>query len=61
MVPEDDEAIEAAVRAKLAALDARLASDAVGLDDEGRASLDALRRAAGDLSRAIEATEGNEP
>lgn len=61
MVPETDEQIVAAMRAKLAALDARLITDAADLDDEGRGLVEALRRAADELGRALDAAdEGNE-
>ena len=59
MVPDTDDEIAMAMRAKLATLDARLAVDAAELDDEGRALVDAVRAAAAGLARAIEVTEGN--
>lgn len=60
MVPETQEAIAAAMRAKLTTLDARLATDAADLDDEGRALIATLRHAAEELAQAIEETEGKQ-
>lgn len=58
MVPTDDDfEIAAAMRAKLAMLDARLDADAAAIDEEGRRLIKAVREAARGVSQAIEGND----